>query len=212
MRIKPAKRPGKVVMEVGDRDSDRLSQPATASPLKVTKILVPIDFSALSEHAVNTAAGLAEQSRAEIILFHVVPLPVVCSIDSPPDAYAMMDEASYALEKMALKIPADVSWEKIVRLGTREPIQEIVEEAGKIPADLIVIATHGYSALKRMLLGSTAEKVVRCAPCPVLVVHEHEESLVDTAQSGRSSIPRAGRTPGIKNEAKRPPPSTVPIL
>jgi nucleotide-binding universal stress UspA family protein len=60
---------------------------------------------------------------------------------------------------------------------TGKPYNEIVLAAKKLGADLIVIATHGYSGLKRALLGSTAERVVRYAPCPVLVVREKEKEF-----------------------------------
>jgi nucleotide-binding universal stress UspA family protein len=63
-----------------------------------------------------------------------------------------------------------------VRTGTA--FLEIAEAAKSLEADLIIIATHGYTGLKHLLLGSTAERVVRSAPCPVLVVREHEHEFV----------------------------------
>ena len=66
--------------------------------------------------------------------------------------------------------------ETLQRLGV--PYEEIVDVAKELAVDLIVIATHGYTALKHFLLGSTTERVVRLAPCPVLVVREGERDFV----------------------------------
>lgn len=133
-------------------------------------ILAPTDLSKPSKCAVKTAVALAQKCGAKLILFHVVQCPNCSSFDSPPDAEKMMEEARQTLDDIARTIPTGVTVEKHVRFGTREPVNEIVEEANNVSADLIVIATHGYSGLKRVLLGSTAERVVRHAPCPVLVV------------------------------------------
>ena len=66
--------------------------------------------------------------------------------------------------------------ETLQRLGV--PYEEIVDVATELAVDLIVIATHGYTTLKHFLLGSTTERVVRLAPCPVLVVREGERDFV----------------------------------
>jgi universal stress protein A len=58
------------------------------------------------------------------------------------------------------------------------PYEEIVNVATELAVDLVVIATHGYTALKHFLLGSTTERVVRLAPCPVLVVREQERDFI----------------------------------
>jgi nucleotide-binding universal stress UspA family protein len=63
-----------------------------------------------------------------------------------------------------------------VRVGL--PSDDIVEAARELDSDLIVIATHGYTGWKHLCLGSTAERVVRCAPCPVLVVREKEHEFI----------------------------------
>jgi nucleotide-binding universal stress UspA family protein len=64
----------------------------------------------------------------------------------------------------------------VVRLG--HPYQEITDAARELKVDLIVISTHGYTGLKHVLLGSTAERIVRHAPCPVLTVREKEQDFV----------------------------------
>jgi len=153
-------------------------------PLRWENILAPTDLSQPSRRAVETAAALAQKCRAKLILFHVVPCPTCASFDAPPDAGKLMDEARRSLDDIARTIPPDVTVEKIVRFGAREPVHQIVEEANNVSADLIVLATHGYSGLKRALLGSTAERVVRHAPCPVLVVRPAD------AASHREPMPK----------------------
>lgn len=149
-----------------------------AVPLPVKKILVPIDFSDCSQFALRYAVNLAKQVDGSLILVHVAS-----SLIAPPEMqYVHVDlkqfqgeietHASAKLTALAQKeIPATVPASPIVRHGT--PWEEITRVAKDRKADLIVIGTHGYSALKQMLLGSTAEKVVRSAGCPVLVVREY---------------------------------------
>jgi len=139
-------------------------------PLAWNKVLAPTDLSEPSKCALKTAAALAQTCKAKLILFHVVQCPTCASFDAPPDAEEMMSQARETLEEIARTIPPDIAVEKVVRFGTREPVMEIIEEANHASADLIVIATHGYSGFTRVLLGSTAERVVRHAPCPVLVM------------------------------------------
>lgn len=144
-------------------------------PLPWKVVLAPTDLSEPSKRAIETAAALAQKCGAKLILFHVVQCPNCSSFDAPPDAEKMMDQAGQSLADIAQTIPPDVVVEKIVRFGSREPVEEIVEKADDTSADLIVIATHGYSGLKRALLGSTAERVLRHAHCPVLVVRRSSD-------------------------------------
>jgi nucleotide-binding universal stress UspA family protein len=73
-------------------------------------------------------------------------------------------------------VPTGVDSETVTRLG--HPSEEIVAAAKDFDVDLIVLATHGHTGLKHLLLGSTAERVVRLAPCPVLTVREREHEFV----------------------------------
>jgi universal stress protein A len=132
-------------------------------------ILVPTDLSKPSLKAVDYAHQLADATGGKITLLHVVE-PVVL-----PDAAALLTLPDDHLnEKMRGKLDAlkrahnlpDAT--VVVRKGT--PFHEIALAATELKADLIVIATHGYTGLKHVLLGSTAERVVRHAHCPVLVV------------------------------------------
>jgi nucleotide-binding universal stress UspA family protein len=159
----------------------RASQPHSRSGerLTVQKILVPTDFSAAAQNASQYALELARSFGSEVIFAHVLPLPIpatfeACPIDYPP---ALSTECDTTLESLAhlarAKGVKTASW--MIRIGI--PTHEIVEAARDLDADLIVIATHGYTSWKHFAIGSTAERVVRAAHCPVLVVREKEHDL-----------------------------------
>lgn len=141
---------------------------------KFQRILVAVDFSEESRNALKCAAELAAQFNASLTLVHVVEPHF-----GPPDTDvpALTGEASDAEEYAEAKLELNALGEQmlgpcrvvetVVRAGLA--FFEITEAAKALGADLIVVGTHGYTGLKRALLGSTAEKVVRHAPCPVLV-------------------------------------------
>ncbi|HXR48296.1 MAG TPA: universal stress protein [Candidatus Limnocylindrales bacterium] len=147
----------------------------TKSPITWKAILVPTDFSERSEEAVKTAIRLAEQCGAKISLLHVAQLPNSGCFEAGTAADVVMDSAREALDEIANEIPTARNGEKLVCFGAWGAFQKIVETAREISADLIVMATHGYGAFKRALLGSAAEYVIRHAPCPVLVVRQKQD-------------------------------------
>lgn len=135
--------------------------------LNIRKILVPIDFSAASERALAHAVPIAKRFHAKITLLYV------CQAEFYANEFAHIpvEESTTSLESIASsKIPPELIGEMLVRNGVAA--DEIVNAAAELGADLVVINTHGRTGLKHMMLGSTAERVVRCAPCPVLVVRE----------------------------------------
>lgn len=153
-----------------------LTKPAGPRTETVTRpietILVPTDFSGASLKAVTFAKQVARSLGARVSLLHVIE-PVVL-----PDAAAMIalpdDQLAERMHKELQKLAqnfedTDFQFESfLVRKGTA--FHEITLAAAAEKSDLIVIATHGYTGLKHVLLGSTAERVVRHARCPVLVV------------------------------------------
>jgi universal stress protein A len=147
----------------------------TKSPMPWKAILVPTDFSERSEEAVKTATGLAEQYGAKIILLHVVQLPNWSCLEAGAVADVVMNSARKSLDQIANEVPTALIGEKLVCFGAWGTFQKIVETAREISVDLIVMATHGYRALKRVLLGSAAEYVIRHAPCPVLVIRQKQD-------------------------------------
>ena len=155
--------------------------------LHLGKILVPTDSSPPAEKAAHYAAQMAEQFGAEVILLHVIepmyPYPVVgmtgMPVDVPPDPNVAQKPATEkALERQGEALRQGRSFRTRTEVRVGKAYDEIVRMAGEANADLIVIGTHGYRGVKHFFLGSTAEKVVRHAPCPVLVVREKEREFV----------------------------------
>jgi universal stress protein A len=151
--------------------------------LHLKKILVPIDFSDTSKKAFHYALRFAEQFGCEIVLLHVVEsatvmvgAPLAVEVFPPPedDSIAAGKELA-ALAARSRSNRAD-SVSSAVRTGHAP--NEITKAAKDLDVDLIVIATHGYTSWRHLCIGSTAERVVRSAPCPVLVVREKEHEFV----------------------------------
>ena len=150
--------------------------------IRLTRILLPSDFSEFSAEATKYACALAEQFQAELHLLHVQESVVV------PEYYglridweSLTQEAKEAAEAQMEKVLAP-SWseEKAVVKAFAEgtPFLEIIRYAKEHEIDLIVIGTHGRSGVAHMLMGSVAEKVVRKAPCPVLTVRPKGHQFV----------------------------------
>lgn len=145
--------------------------------LKINKILVPIDFSDYSKAALRYAVNFAKLFNAEIILIYVVE-PVIYPPDFSMGQIAIPtvttefdDRAKEELKKLAKnEIPSQTNVQTILKTG--KPFVEIIDTAAELDVDMIIIATHGHSGVEHILFGSTAEKVVRKAPCPVLTIRE----------------------------------------
>jgi nucleotide-binding universal stress UspA family protein len=166
------------------------------------KILCPIDFSAGSHHAFRVAARLATELDATLELVHAWHLPAYAiGVEYPLPADAiqgMVDDAERGLTdslaearklgvaRVSSQLVSGPPWERIVELARRD--------------DLIVMGTHGRTGVTRFLLGSVAEKVVRHAPCSVLVARPHGEPApfqhllvpLDFSESSRLALDRAG--------------------
>lgn len=140
-----------------------------------SKIVAPTDFSDLSQAAVAQAAGLASQYDTSLILVHVVE-PILYPVDYlviPKEMeegnLVLMDNARKRLEQLRTTlVQQGIRAEVELRMG--KPYLEIADVAKKKKAGLVVLATHGHTGLKHFYLGSTAEKLIRHAPCSVLVV------------------------------------------
>jgi nucleotide-binding universal stress UspA family protein len=147
--------------------------------LGVRRLLVPFDFSKPSEKALRYAVSFARQFDAKITLLHVRPLPYYVGEfgDLPIPAEGSSEKAIAERLKAEARrlVPAGMLERAVVRTGSA--YDEICKAAHKLKAEMIVISTHGYTGLKHALLGSTAERVVRHAPCPVLVVRQHEREF-----------------------------------
>jgi universal stress protein A len=154
----------------------------TPAAIQLKRILVPVDFSDPSRQALDSARSLAQFFGSEITLLNVVQkTPIAPFPEVPPylDCVAEYFEAAEKnLQALAAgeKAAAAVEIRTVVRTGLAA--HEIVEAAREFDSDLIVIATHGYTGWKHFCIGSTAERVVRTAPCPVFVVREKEHEFI----------------------------------
>lgn len=149
--------------------------------LKLSTILVPLDFSKDSEKALRYAVTFAEQFGARLVLLNVVePLPFadLGSIPLVMESEAVLNACRTKLDGVVARhrIPESMIEKRLVRSG--QAFREIADAARTLKADLIIISTHGYTGFQHALLGSTTERVVRHASCPVLVVRTREKEFV----------------------------------
>jgi len=161
--------------------------------LPVRRILCPTDFSNAAGAAVDAAVELSAHFNAELILLHVVP-PVPAPMPGPVgqvqlivptlevEKYRKELEAHYKenLSSLADRFSEKVACRSVVTTGLAA--DEITRLAHEEDADLIVIATHGRTGWRHMVFGSVAERVVRTASHPVLVVQSpHSEEPEGTS-------------------------------
>ena len=174
-------------------DSATGSKSATEETVRATRqevdpiykrILVPIDFSEHSERTVSYAVKFASRYEATVQILHVFEVPdyVVTPFarrKRPEAVKAHVDTAEQEAREHLAAVEQELlnrglKVESYLRVGS--PFDEIVRTANHLNVDLIIIGSHGCSPLTRLLVGSTAERVVEHAPCPVLVVKERRHS------------------------------------
>jgi nucleotide-binding universal stress UspA family protein len=140
-------------------------------PLHV--ILHPTDFSPSSEQAFHLACSLARDHGARLIALHVLERPLIIQsgvMTPPPPPAPLPDEREALLERLRRLQPSAPGVRVECRVEEGDPTTAILQVAQEAACDLIVLGTHGRTGLRRLLLGSVAEQVVRKAPCPVLTV------------------------------------------
>ena len=151
--------------------------------IHLKRILVPTDFSDSARHALSYGVSFAQEYGAEILLLHVVEnLTVGYASDLFPVPMAEVYEeiSGYAKAELA-KLGAEVRTRGVaVRelVAQGKPSAEILRIAREETVDMIVLGTHGKGLLDRSLFGSTTERVVRKAPCPVLTCRHPEHDFV----------------------------------
>jgi nucleotide-binding universal stress UspA family protein len=177
--------------------------PAYPGRLSIHRILVGVDFSEAGHEALRYGLEVVDQtSGAEPHVVHVAAAfgPVLrLSVDDDVRAMTIDGATDYlreyvssCIEELKAERPPrfDVA---ITHLRVGSPADEIVELAQEIEANLVIVGTHGRSGVRRLVLGSVAESVVRRAPCPVLVVRQRLLSHERDAHNGRER-PASGMT------------------
>jgi nucleotide-binding universal stress UspA family protein len=152
--------------------------------IKLKKVLVPTDFSDSARQALRYGMSFAKEYGAELVLLHVVenltvgyasdlfPVPMA-EVFQEISGYAKSELAKLGEEARARGITVQ---EQVVQ---GKPSAEIIRFASENEIDVIVLGTHGKGMLDQALFGSTTERVVRRAPCPVLTVRKPEHEFVD---------------------------------
>lgn len=138
-------------------------------------ILFPTDFSSVADEGLRHAASFARQHGSRLLVLHVV---------EPPAAYAgemyyglpEPDEGDLRLMLERVR-PDDTSIPVEHRLVHGQPAAEIARLADEVDAEMIVMTTHGRTGLRRLLMGSVAEQVMRHANCPVLTLRAHQTQM-----------------------------------
>ena len=148
--------------------------------ITLQKILVPTDFSESSEKAICYGVELATKFGAELHLFHTfeaTPLLYGDGVQIPGDIVVEF-EAGAVKQLEELEVDGADQLKVIRKVAEGHPFLEIVRYAKDHSIDLIVLGSHGRGAIAHMLLGNVAERVVRKAPCPVLVVRDEQHDFL----------------------------------
>ncbi len=155
----------------------RDAAPAVTGPFTLRRLLVPLDESAVSESVVEPAAALASAFGAEIVLLRVVePLIVRARIVTAPavevdeeDLARQAERAERYLDRVIDRLQAKKLSARQHLMAHHQPARAILDAARDTQADAIAMATRGYGGLRRLVIGSVADKVLRGAECPLMV-------------------------------------------
>jgi universal stress protein A len=154
-------------------------------------ILYPTDFSADARPAFEVACALAGERQGQLVVLHVERPPLTSlggTTGVPPLPNEYGRERLWNELKAIQPSRADIVVEHRLEYG--DPAKKILEVAQEIGANLIVMGTHGRTGVRRLLMGSVAEQVVRKAPCPVLTVRTPVETLLASlTDAGKYSDP-----------------------
>ena len=154
---------------------------ALLSAARISRVLIPLDGSVLAESIIDHAIAIGSLTRAGYTLLQVVAPPIIASasatIESGAMAAQLRAEAHAYLSRQAALLRArgfDVDTRVIMQMNIAAAI---VEEAVESSCDVIAMATHGRSGWSRIALGSVADKVLRSAPVPLLVMSPREQAV-----------------------------------
>jgi nucleotide-binding universal stress UspA family protein len=150
----------------------------TGRDLSISTILAPVDFSSCSRQGLQYAIGFANEFAARMILLHAIYLGYIYSSEGTAiyDIPGLQEAARKNAESQMRKLVRTVNFGSAkfeTKFTEGSPVRDICAFAKDHDTDLIITSTHGLTGLERVLIGSIAEKVVRHAPCSVLVVPSH---------------------------------------
>jgi nucleotide-binding universal stress UspA family protein len=145
-------------------------------------ILCATDFSDFSNHTISYGIALAKEFEAKLFVSHVIDLSSVAiygefQLDPVGQQNRIMQDADAQLKKLAGD--QEISWEPLITVG--KPADEISRAVEEKDIDLVITATRGRSGLKRIILGSVTERLMRTLSCPLLVVNSPEHKFVSVA-------------------------------
>lgn len=144
----------------------------------IEKIVVPVDFAENTSKLVGYACYMAEKLAASIHFVHIVAAYPGDAMIGAPFAEEYRDKVNFAAKERMANLVDDTK-EKCRSCSGQvvngEPVEKIVELAETADADLIIIATHGAKGLEKILLGSVAERVLKRAHCPVLIMNPYKK-------------------------------------
>lgn len=158
------------------REKERASAKERGRTLvQFRKILVPVDFSENSRVGLEYALRFAPEFGASVVLFHSVFVPAYVlgdeyTVREAPDLIATQEKYARAEMEKLRKTISGKGGEIVTEIAFGSPVEQISEYVTKEDVDLIITSTHGRSGLQHLFIGSTAERIVRYATCPVLVV------------------------------------------
>jgi nucleotide-binding universal stress UspA family protein len=140
--------------------------------------VVPVDFSRTAEAALDYAIGLSGKNKGTLLLLHAIPISTLAAsapYEGSPQLMLEVDKAQHQeaekqMEKLIRKKKLKPGTYRSVILRRGDPARVIVNQARKARAAMIIMGSHGRTGLKRVLLGSVAERTLRYARCPVLIV------------------------------------------
>ena len=146
------------------------------------KILCATDFSDFSNHTISYGVALAKEFEAKLFVSHVIDLSSVAiygefQLDPVGQQNRIMEDADAQLKELTGNQP--ISWEPLITVG--KPADEISRVVEEKDIDLVITATRGRSGLKRIILGSVTERLMRTLTCPLLVVNSPEHKFVSAA-------------------------------
>ena len=145
----------------------------------IQRILCPVDFSAVSHHAIDHAVAIARWYKASITGLHVcnpmfMPVPGLPAAEERVTEVELKRVHAETLACFESARATGVSVDVLIDIGPAA--HQILDRAATLPANLIVMGTHGTSGFEHLVLGSVTEKVLRKAPCPVLTVPPRAEA------------------------------------